>query len=77
MPFMRISGLFAAMIGMSAQTIPVQVRALLAVMLTFVILPVVPPVPLDGLVDLGSFLVGIQQVIIGLAIGFVSMLVKG
>lgn len=75
MPFMRISGLFAAMIGMSAQTIPVQVRALLAVMLTFVILPVVPPVPLDSLVDLGSFLVGIQQVIIGLAIGFVSMLV--
>lgn len=75
MPFMRISGLFAAMIGMSAQTIPIQARTLLAVMLTFVILPVVPPVPMDNLVDLGSFLIGIQQVLIGLAIGFVSMLV--
>ncbi|QJR81865.1 flagellar type III secretion system protein FliR [Alteromonas pelagimontana] len=75
LPFMRISGMFATMIGISAQSIPPSVRALLAVFLTLVIVPVVPPVPVTDLVNVGTFVLVIQQLIIGIAIGFVSMMV--
>jgi len=75
LPFMRISGMFAAMVGLSAKSIPPPVRALLAIFLTLVIMPIVPPVKVPGLVDLGTFLLGVQQLIIGLAIGFISMMV--
>ncbi len=75
LPFMRISGLFIAMIGLSAKSIPPQVRALLGIMLTLIIMPVVPPSPINNLVDVGTFVVVIQQLIIGVAIGFISMMV--
>ncbi|MBU3022219.1 flagellar biosynthetic protein FliR [Aestuariibacter sp. A3R04] len=75
LPFMRISGMFAAMIGLSAKSIPTTVRALLAIFLTLVIMPVVKPVPVDNLVDVAAFVVVIQQLIIGIAIGFISMMV--
>jgi len=75
LPFMRISGMFVAMIGFSAKSIPPQVRALLAVMLTLIIMPIIPPSPIDNLVDVGTFLEVVQQLIIGIAIGFVSMMV--
>lgn len=75
LPFMRISGLFTAMIGLSARSIPVTVRTLLAVFLTLVIMPVIKPVPFDNLVGLGAFVEIIQQLIIGIAIGFISMMV--
>ncbi|AXR05753.1 flagellar biosynthetic protein FliR [Salinimonas sediminis] len=75
LPFMRISGMFAAMIGFSAKSIPPQVRALLAIFMTLVIMPVVKPVPITDLVNVGTFLEVIQQLIIGVAIGFISMMV--
>ncbi|WP_083273211.1 flagellar biosynthetic protein FliR [Alteromonas confluentis] len=75
LPFMRISGLFAAMIGLSAQSIPVTVRTLLALFLTLVIMPVIKPVPFDNLVGVGAIVEVIQQIIIGVAIGFISMMV--
>ena len=56
LPFMRISGMFAAMIGISAKSIPTPVRALLAIFLSLVIMPVVPPSPVNNLVDVGVYL---------------------
>ena len=61
LPFMRISGMFAAMVGLSAKSIPPQVKALLAMLMTLVIMPVVPPTPVTQMVDLGTFVIGIQQ----------------
>ncbi len=75
LPFMRISGLFAAMIGLSARSIPTPIRTLLSVMLTLIILPLVPPVPVTDLVDVGTFVIVAQQLIIGIGIGFISMMV--
>ncbi|NVK57537.1 MAG: flagellar type III secretion system protein FliR [Alteromonadaceae bacterium] len=75
LPFMRISGMFAAMVGLSAKTVPPTVKALLAIMLALVIMPVIPPSPVTQLVDVGTFVIGIQQLLIGIAIGFISMLV--
>lgn len=75
LPFMRISGMFAAMIGISAKTVPPPVRALLTLFLTLVIMPIVPPVPVAEVFNLGTFVLVIQQLIIGLAIGFISTMV--
>lgn len=73
--FMRISGMFIAMIGLSANSIPTPIRNLLAILLTAVIVPMIPPVPLDNLVSLGAFLEITKQIIIGISIGFISMMV--
>ncbi|GGO63499.1 flagellar biosynthetic protein FliR [Bowmanella pacifica] len=75
LPFMRISGMFAAMIGISAKTLPPPVRALLTLFLTLLIMPVVPPVPITEMFSVGTWLMVIQQLLIGIAIGFISTLV--
>ncbi|GAA0353349.1 flagellar biosynthetic protein FliR [Bowmanella denitrificans] len=75
LPFMRISGMFAAMVGISAKTLPPPVRALLTLFLTVLIMPVVPPVPIAEMVSVGTWLMVIQQLLIGIAIGFISTLV--
>ncbi len=75
LPFARVSGMFASMIGLSAKTIPPSVRVLLALLLSVMIMPMVPPAPVTNLVSLESFLLVIQQLLIGVAIGFISTLV--
>lgn len=72
LPFMRISGMFAAMVGISAKTVPTPIRSLLTLFLTLVIMPIVPPVPIQEVFALGTFVLVVQQLIIGIAIGFIS-----
>jgi flagellar biosynthetic protein FliR len=73
--FMRFSGLFIAMVGFSSRTIPPTVRNLLAITLTAMIVPMIPPAPLMDLVSLGAMIEVIKQLIIGIAIGFISSMV--
>ena len=75
LPFMRISGMFGAMVGISAKTVSPMVRALLTLLLTLMIMPVVPPVPVAEVFSLGTFVLVVQQLIIGIAIGFISTMV--
>ena len=60
--------MFIAMIGLSAKSIPPQVRALLGILLALIIMPMVPPSPVDDLVSAGTFLIIVQQLLIGIAI---------
>lgn len=73
--FMRMSGMFIAMVGLSARTIPTPIRNLLAILLTAMIVPMIPPVPLDNMLSLAAFIEIAQQIIIGVALGFISMMV--
>ncbi len=75
LPFMRISGMFAAMVGFSAKSVPNNVRALLCLFLTLIIIPVIPPVPVKELVSVGTFVMVFQQLVIGIALGFLSNMV--
>ena len=77
LPFMRISGLFASMVGLSANSVPPTTRALLTLFLTLIIMPVIPPVPIPvtDVFSVGTFLLVIQQLIIGIALGFLSNMV--
>jgi flagellar biosynthetic protein FliR len=73
--FMRISGMFISMVGLSAKTIPTPVRNLLAILLTAMIVPMIPPVPMTDLFSVGAFIEVFKQLVIGIAIGFISMMV--
>lgn len=75
LPFMRVSGMFASMVGLSAKTVPPTTRALLTLFLTLIIMPVIPPVPIVEVFSVGTFLLVGQQLIIGIALGFLSNMV--
>lgn len=75
LPFMRVSGMFSAMVGISAKTVPTPIRVLLTLFLTLVIMPIIPPVPITEIFNVGTFVLVLQQLIIGLAIGFISTMV--
>ncbi|WP_166424921.1 flagellar biosynthetic protein FliR [Paraglaciecola sp. 20A4] len=75
LPFMRISGMLATMIGLSAKTVPTTVRALLTLFITLIIIPVIPPVPVAEVFSVSTFVLVIQQLIIGISLGFISSMV--
>ena len=75
LPFRRISGRFAARVGISAKSITPATRALLTLFLTLVIMPVIPPVAVTSVFSVGTFVLVIQQLIIGIALGFLSTMV--
>lgn len=75
LPFMRISGMFAAMVGFSAKSVPTTTKALLTLFLTLLVMPLVPPFSIGELFSVGTFLLVFQQLIIGIAIGFISNMV--
>ncbi len=74
-PFLRISALFLASPIFSAPSFPVRVRVLLAVMITALIVPSLPPPPSVDMLGPAGILMAGQQVIIGLAMGFLIQLV--
>lgn len=74
-PFFRILAIMSADPFYSARVVPVHVRVALALMLSVVIAPVLPPMPPVEVVSPLGVLVIVQQIIIGLAIGFTMRLV--
>ncbi|AWL12551.1 Flagellar biosynthetic protein FliR [Saliniradius amylolyticus] len=74
LPFMRVVGMFTAMVGFSARNVNPRVRVMLAVFVTLLVMPMMEPIPITQLLSVGSFLLIIQQLLIGIAIGFLSSL---
>lgn len=74
-PFLRISAFITAAPVFGNRLIPARVRMGVALMLTVVIAPVIPPVPLIDPVSAPGLLLAIQQVLIGAALGFALRLV--
>ena len=75
LPFSRISALIMTMIGFGAKTIPGRIKLFLCLAVTVAVMPAIPP---SKVIDLLSFntamLVG-QQMIIGISLGFVTVMV--
>jgi flagellar biosynthesis protein FliR len=63
------------MVGISAKTVPNNVKVLLGLFLTLLIMPMIPPSPVAEMFSVATFVLVIQQLIIGIAIGFVSTMV--
>jgi flagellar biosynthetic protein FliR len=74
-PFMRISALFLASPIFSASAFPVRARIVLAVLVTVLVVPSLPEPPaVDALGPAGILIAG-QQVLIGLAMGFIVQMI--
>lgn len=74
-PLMRISAVFVAAPAFGSRQVPVRWRALLAVMLTWTVAPVLPPAPVVETFGHEAFLIAVQQIGIGLMMGFVLQMV--
>lgn len=74
-PLFRVMGFFMAVPLLGSQTLPSNVRLLLSLVVTLAILPMVPAVPQIDLISIEAFLVIFQQVLIGVAFGFVIQVV--
>lgn len=74
-PFMRISGLMMTMPLLGTRLVSQRIRLLLAVMMTLVIAPMLPPFEIYAGLSLRSFLIIAQELLIGIAMGFIIELV--
>lgn len=74
LPFSRIAAMLGVMAGIGAKTTPMRVKTVLAVMLTIMVAPMLPPSPFTNLFSFEMVLIVMQQVLIGAIIGFISML---
>jgi flagellar biosynthetic protein FliR len=74
-PFLRIGAMFAAAPIFSARMVPVRVRVLLALLMAWILLPVLPRAPAVDPISAQGLLIGLHQVLIGLSMGFALQLV--
>lgn len=74
-PFFRIAAMVGAFPVFSSAFIPMRVRLIIALALTVVIAPIVPAVPQIDPLSLDAVVVILQQVLIGIAMGFIFHLV--
>tara|TARA_R110002167_G_scaffold328713_1_gene535166 strand:+ start:23718 stop:24500 length:783 start_codon:yes stop_codon:yes gene_type:complete len=75
LPFTRIAALVMMMIGFGARTIPTRVKLFLCVTLTLAVMPAIPPTKIEQLLSFTTFLMIGQQTLIGISLGFVTVMV--
>lgn len=76
-PFFRIGALVGVAPLFGARTVPVRLRIGIALVLTAVIAPLLPSAPAIDPISALGVMVTVQQVLIGLAMGFSLLLVFG
>ncbi|MDK2779525.1 MAG: flagellar type III secretion system protein FliR [Pseudomonadota bacterium] len=74
-PFARIAGMLMVMPLIGTLMVPQRIRLMLAVGITMVVVPVLPPFPHVDALSLASLIIVLQQLLIGIALGFVVELV--
>ena len=74
-PFTRVAAMLAIAPVFGARMVPLRVRLVIALLLTWVVVPLVPPVPAIDPLSAAALLVTAQQLLLGLAIGFSLQLV--
>ena len=73
-PFCRIGAFFMILPIFSTQLVPVRIRLGLALAVTVLLAPLVKAVPMVDLLSFKSALIIVQQLLIGLAMGFIVQL---
>lgn len=74
-PLFRIGALFMAMPVIGTKIVSPRVRIVLAISLTIMVAPLLPAPGIDMTLSLSLLMVVIQQVIIGLAMGFILQVI--
>lgn len=74
-PLFRIAAMVTAAPLLGTRMLPMRAKLLFALALTIVIAPVIPPPPAIEMFSMAGFIVVLQQVLIGMAMGFALQLV--
>ncbi len=74
-PFMRIGAMLMAMPVIGTRLVTVRVRVMAALAITLLVMPLLPPMPEVAALSVQGLIVSVQQVLIGLAMGFMLQLV--
>ncbi len=74
-PLMRIGAVFMAAPIFAARQVPVRWRAALTLVVTWIVVPVLPPVPVVETFSHEAMLMVLQQIAIGVLMGFMLQLV--
>ena len=74
-PFLRVLALFGALPVLSQRNVPVRVRVALAFLIAFCAQATLPAMPLIALDSAAAFFVVIQQLLIGVSLGFAVRIV--
>jgi len=74
LPFTRISAMMMVMVGVGVKTIPGPIKTAYAVAITIMVMPMLPPSPFTNLFSFEMIIRVTQQIIIGSAVGFVSVM---
>ena len=74
-PFIRIGAMLLAIPVIGSRLIPVRIRIALAVLITVLVLPLLQPAPVVEPLSAAGLTIAINQVVIGLSMGFTLQLV--
>ncbi|WP_462157674.1 flagellar biosynthetic protein FliR [Pseudoalteromonas sp. GB56] len=74
LPLIRVLAMLMVMAGIGARNVPSRIKLGLALVIVIVAVPVLPPVQFTNLFSFEMVLVVLQQVLIGVAMGFASQL---
>ncbi len=75
LPLFRIAALFMVMPIIGSRTVTARVRLALALLVTLIVVPMLPPLPVVKSLSLVTFLIVLQEVAIGVMTGFVFQIV--
>lgn len=75
LPFCRIGAMFMVMPIIGARTVAPTVRLMLAFLVTIIVVPLLPMLPVSPLFSLQSAVYVVQEILIGVACGFVFQIV--
>lgn len=73
-PLVRIAAMVMAAPIFNIRQIPARFRMLLALLITLLVHPVLPPAPVVPVFSADAFLILVQQIVIGVALGFLMQM---
>ena len=76
-PMVRIGAMLLAAPIFSSRQVPVRFRLLLMLVLTWLVMPTLPPVPPAEVLSHTGLLIMLQQILIGVVMGFILQMVFG
>ena len=71
-PFMRIAMMFSVMPIFGGRLVPMRVRLMVAVAITILVVPIIPPVPSVDPLSATALLITVQQLLIGMSLALMQ-----
>ena len=76
-PFVRIGSMLLATPVFNSRQLPAQLRMFMTLLLTWIVAPTLPPQPAVDVLSHDGFVIMLQQVLIGVTMGFILQMVFG